>query len=467
MLSLNVNNFCGKGEITMTVKATVNDDIQAAKIKKMTEEPVDKLILEMAVPTIVSMLITSTYNMADTYFVGRIGTSATGAVGVIFPLMTLIQAVGFLFGHGSGNYISRNLGAKKIKECNEMASTGFFWALFGGLAIMILGLIFRKEFAIMLGATDTILPYAEAYLQYILFGAPIMTAAFTLNNQLRFQGNAFYGMIGIMTGGILNIILDPIFIFVLDFGVAGAAIATTLSQCISLIILIVFTNKKSIPLTVKNLKINFYYIKEIFRGGLPSLFRQGCSSVSFVFLNHAVGVYGDAAIAAITVVQRIMMFASSAMLGYGQGFQPVCGFNYGAKKFDRVKEGVKFCVKSSLIVLIILALAGIIFAPELVAQFRNDAEVIEIGARTLRWQCITFPLLGWIIICNMMTQTIGYTVRASILAVSRQFLFFIPILYIFSASFGLFGIEATQAAADVVTFILSLIIGIDIMKKMK
>ena len=381
--------------------------------------------------------------------------------------MTLIQAVGFLFGHGSGNYISRNLGAKKIKECNEMASTGFFWALFGGLAIMILGLLFRKEFAIMLGATDTILPYAEAYLQYILFGAPIMTSAFTLNNQLRFQGNAFYGMIGIMTGGILNIILDPIFIFVLDFGVAGAAIATTLSQCISLIILIIFTNKKSIPLTVKNLKINFYYIKEIFRGGLPSLFRQGCSSVSFVFLNHAAGVYGDAAIAAITVVQRIMMFASSAMLGYGQGFQPVCGFNYGAKKFDRVKEGVKFCVKSSLIVLIILALAGIIFAPELVAQFRNDAEVIEIGARTLRWQCITFPLLGWIIICNMMTQTIGYTVRASILAVSRQFLFFIPILYIFSASFGLFGIEATQAAADVVTFILSLIIGIDIMKKMK
>lgn len=184
----------------------------------MTEEPVDKLILEMAVPTIVSMLITSIYNMADTYFVGRIGTSATGAVGVIFPLMTLIQAVGFLFGHGSGNYISRNLGAKKIKECNEMASTGFFWALFGGLAIMILGLILGKEFAIMLGATDTILPYAEAYLQYILFGAPIMTAAFTLNNQLRFQGNAFYGMIGIMTGGILNIILDPIFIFVLDFG---------------------------------------------------------------------------------------------------------------------------------------------------------------------------------------------------------------------------------------------------------
>ena len=452
----------------MTAKTTVQqDDIQAAKLKKMTEEPVDKLILEMAVPTIVSMLITSIYNMADTYFVGRIGTSATGAVGVIFPLMTLIQAVGFLFGHGSGNYISRQLGARKIKECNEMASTGFFWSLMGGLIIMVLGLAFKKEFAIMLGATETILPYAEDYLHYILFGAPVMTAAFTLNNQLRFQGNAFYGMIGIMIGGILNMVLDPVFIFVFDFGVAGAAIATTLSQIISLIILIVFTNKKSIPLTVRNLRFNFYYIKEIFRGGLPSLFRQGCSSISFVFLNHAAGIYGDAAIAAITVVQRIVMFASSAMLGYGQGFQPVCGFNYGAKKFDRVKAGVKFCVKSSLAVLIVLAVLGIIFAPQLVSQFRDDPEVIAIGVRTLRWQCVTFPLFGWIIICNMMTQTIGYTVRASILAVSRQFLFFIPVLYIFAASFGLAGIEASQSAADVITFILSLIIGIDVMKKMK
>ena len=193
---------------------------------------------ELAIPTIISMLITSIYNMADTYFVGRIGTSATGAVGVIFPLMTLIQAVGFLFGHGSGNYISRQLGARKTKECNEMASTGFFWSLAGGLIIMIVGLILGDTLAVLLGATDTILPYASDYLFYILFGAPIMTAAFTLNNQLRFQGNAFYGMIGIMTGGILNIVLDPVFIFVFDFGVAGAAMATTLSQLISLIILI-------------------------------------------------------------------------------------------------------------------------------------------------------------------------------------------------------------------------------------
>ena len=198
----------------------MSEDFQAAKFKKMTEEPVDKLILELAVPTIASMLITSIYNMADTYFVGKIGTSATGAVGVIFPLMTLIQAVGFLFGHGSGNYMARQMGAQKVKECNEMASTGFFWSLIGGFLIMAFGLIFSGPLVTALGATDTIRPYALDYMFYILFGAPIMTASFTLNNQLRFQGNAFYGMIGIMTGGILNIVLDPVFIFAFRFGVA-------------------------------------------------------------------------------------------------------------------------------------------------------------------------------------------------------------------------------------------------------
>lgn len=449
------------------INSAANNDIQDAKFKKMTEEPVDRLILQMAVPTIASMLITSIYNMADTYFVGRIGTSATGAVGVIFPLMTIIQAVGFLFGHGSGNYISRQLGARRVKECNEMASTGFFWSLTGGLLIAVIGMIFEDSLAVTLGATETILPYASAYLHYILFGAPIMTAAFTLNNQLRFQGNAFYGMIGIMTGGILNMILDPLFIFVFDFGVAGAAIATSLSQLVSLIILIIFTNKKSIPLTVKNIRINFYYIKEIFRGGLPSLFRQGCSSISFIMLNHFAGVYGDAAIAAMTVVQKIVMLAASAMIGYGQGFQPVCGFNYGAKKYDRVKQGVSFCVKSSLIVLVILAVLGIIFAPWLVSQFQSDADVISIGIRTLRWQCLTFPLTGWIIICNMMVQTIGYTARASVLATARQFLFFIPSLVVLSALFGLAGIEAAQSLADAITFAVSMIIGIDVLKKMK
>lgn len=445
---------------------TANSD-QAEKFRRMTEEPVDKLILQLAIPTIVSMLVTSIYNMTDTYFVGKIGTSATGAVGVIFPLMTIIQAVGFLFGHGSGNYVSRQLGAQRFKECDEMVSTGFFLSMMGGLLITIFGYLFKEQFARMLGATDTILPYALDYLKYILIGAPVMTTAFVLNNQLRFQGSAIYGMIGIMTGGILNIILDPIFIFVFKMGVAGAAAATALSQYIGFFILLTYENKKCIPIRFKNFKPNLYYIKEIFRGGLPSLFRQGCASIAFVYLNHSAGVYGDAAIAAMTVVQRVTMFAASAMIGYGQGFQPVCGFNYGAKKFDRVKQGVKFCTKSSFIVLVLFAVLGFIFAPQLIEQFRDDPEVIAIGVRTLRFQCITFPLMGWLIICNMMTQTIGYTVRASILGMSRQFLFFIPSLFILSSLFGLTGIECAQSASDVISFIVSVIIGYEVLKKMK
>jgi len=440
---------------------------QAEKFRQMTEDPVNKLIIKLAIPTIISMLITSIYNMADTYFVGKIGTSATGAVGVIFPLMTIIQAVGFFFGHGAGNYISRQLGAQRFKECDEMISTGFFLSIIGGFCIAIFGYIFKEQFARMLGATDTILPFALDYLKYILIAAPVMTTAFVLNNQLRFQGNAFFGMIGIMTGGILNIILDPIFIFVFKMGVAGAAAATALSQYISFFILLIYENKKCIPVKFKNFKPNFYYIKEIARGGLPSLFRQGCASVAFVYLNHSAGVYGDAAIAAMTVVQRITMFAASAMIGYGQGFQPVCGFNYGAKKYDRVKQGVKFCTQSSFIVLVILAVLGFVFAPQLIAQFRNDPDVIAIGARTLRFQCITFPLMGWLIICNMLVQTIGYTVRASILGMSRQFLFFVPSLFVLSAAFGLAGIECSQSAADVISFVVSVIIGYEVLKKMK
>ena len=443
------------------------EEKQAAKFKQMTEEPVDKLILGLAIPTIASMLITSIYNMADTYFVGKIGTSATGAVGVIFPLMTIIQAVGFFFGHGSGNYVSRMLGAKRTKECEEMVTTGFVYSLIGGILITVFGYLFLEPFAVFLGATDTILPYAVDYLKYILIGAPAMVSSFVLNNQLRFQGNAVYGMIGIMIGGLLNMVLDPVCIFVLNMGVAGAAVATALSQYICFFVLLYMSDKKSIPIRFKNFRPGAYYFKEIVKGGLPSLFRQGCSSIAFVMLNHSVGVYGDAAIAAMTVVQRIMQFAASAMIGYGQGFQPVCGFNFGAKKYDRVKDGVKFCTKSSLLVLIAFSVIGIVFAPQLIAQFRDDPDVIAIGVRTLRFQCISFPLVGWIIISNMMAQTIGYTVRASIMGMGRQFLFFVPCLYIMSAVMGLTGIEASQMAADIIGFVVSLAIGIDILKKMK
>lgn len=441
---------------------------QEDKYQMMTEMPIPGLIGRLAFPTIISMLITSFYNMADTFFVGKIGTSATAAVGVVFPVMAVIQALGFFCGHGSGNSISRKLGSKDTQTAEELASTGLFGALFLGIAVMIFGLIFLNPLSVLLGSTDTILPYTRSYMGIILLGAPYMTAQLVLNNQIRFQGNAFYSMIGISAGAVLNIILDPLFIFVFHMGISGAALATIISQFVSFVLLLMGTRISGcIPIRFRNVRFSSERLKEIAGGGLPSLFRQGLASFATMTLNVAANPYGDAAIAAMSVVSRIAMFAGSALIGFGQGFQPVCGFNYGAGKYDRVKEAFWFCTKLSTVLLFILAIAGAIFSDSLIAVFRDDADVIQIGATALRFQCVTFILNGWIILNNMMMQTIGKTFYASILAASRQGLFFIPALLILPGFFGLLGIQMAQAVSDVLTFIVTTIIYILVMKDLQ
>lgn len=432
---------------------------QEEKFQMMTEAPIPPLIGKLAVPTIISMLITSFYNMADTFFVGRLGTSATAAVGVVFPVMAIIQALGFFCGHGSGNSISRKLGSRDTKTAEQLAATGFFGALFLGIVVLVLGIVFLNPLSVLLGSTETILPYTKAYLRIILFGAPYMTAQLVLNNQIRFQGNAFYSMIGITTGAVLNIVLDPIFIFVLGMGISGAALATIISQFVSFLLLLYGIRvSRCIPIRLRNVYFKPERLKEIAGGGLPSLFRQGLSSFATMTLNIAANPYGDAAIAAMSVVSRIAMFAGSALIGFGQGFQPVCGFNYGAKKYRRVQEAFWFCVKISAVVLFVLAVLGGIFAGQLVEIFRKDPEVIRIGTVALRFQCLTFVLNGWIIMNNMMMQTMGKTTYASILAASRQGLFFIPALLILPGFLGLLGIQMAQAVADVLSFIITTVI---------
>ena len=438
-----------------------------SQFKRMTEDKLEPLICKLAIPTIISMLISSVYNMADTYFVGRIGTSATAAVGVAFSLMAMIQAIGFFFGHGSGNFISRAMGRQEYADANTMASVGFYSAIVGGLLVTLVGLIFLKPLALLLGSTDTILPYACDYMRYILLAAPFMTGSFALNNQLRFQGRATYAMIGITTGGILNMILDPIFIFGFDMGVAGAAVATMISQMVGFTILLIMVLKKGIPVKPSYFKLKGYYYKEMFRGGLPSLARQGCGSIATLCLNNVAGAYGDPAIAAVSVVSRITMFAYSALIGYGQGFQPVCGVNYGAKLYDRVRAAFWFCVKSSFAIQLALAVLGFIFAEPLVTLLRDDPEVIAIGTRVLRFQCISFPLSGYVVFCNMMSQTIGMAGKATFLALSRQFLFFVPAIFLLEFLFGLAGLEGAQALADLCSFAVSVPIGLGILNQMK
>ena len=441
---------------------------QDEKYRMMTEAPIPGLIGRLAVPTIISMLITSFYNMADTFFVGRIGTSATAAVGVAFPLMAVIQALGFFCGHGSGNSISRRLGSKDADAAGQLAATGFFLALFLGFAVMALGLIFLKPLCIVLGSTKTILPYTEQYLGIILIGAPYMTAQLVLNNQIRFQGNAFYSMVGITIGAVLNIALDPLFIFVFHMGISGAAIATILSQFVSFILLLAGIRISGcIPIRFRNVRFRKERLREILGGGLPSLFRQGLGSVATMTLNIAANPYGDAAIAAMSIVSRITMFASSALIGFGQGFQPVCGFNYGAKKYGRVREAFWFCVKVSTVVLFVLAVTGALLSGHLVGIFRNDSEVIRIGTTALRFQCLTFILNGWIIMNNMMMQTMGKTGYASVLASARQGHFFIPALLILPPLFGLFGIQMAQAVADACTFAITTVLYRIVMKQMR
>ena len=446
---------------------------QEEKVTYMTTMPVKGLVCEMAVPTIISMLVTSFYNMADTFFVGRINTQSTAAVGVVFSVMALIQALGFFFGHGSGNYISRRLGARDYEHANVMAANGFFCAFLCGIVVEILGLIFLEPIAVLLGSTPTILPYTKAYLRIILLGTPFMTSSLVLNNQLRFQGSASYAMVGIVTGAVLNIGLDPLLIFVCDMGVAGAALATIISQICSFVLLLVGSTKGgNIRIRFQNFHPTLYYLGEMVRGGFPSLCRQGLGSIAGIFLNHAAGsyagIYGDAAIAGMSIVTRVTMFANSALIGFGQGFQPVCGMNYGAGKYSRVREAFWFCVKGATVFLIAVSIAGFLFAEPIVTLFRkDDIDVIRIGTLALRLQCIVFPFGAWIVMCNMMLQSIGKAVRASIVAAARQGLFFIPLILILPRIFGLFGVQVCQTVSDVFSLMLSIPFGLSVLNEMK
>lgn len=435
----------------------------------MTQTPVKKLILKLSVPTIISMLVTGLYNSADTFFVGKISTEATAAVGIVFSVMAIIQAIGFMCGQGSGNYLARMLGANDNKQANEVASTGFALSLIIGCIIAVVGIFLVEPISDLLGASETTMNDTKNYMRIILIGAPFMTGQFVINNQLRFQGSAIYAMFGLLAGAAANIVLDPLFIFVFDLGVSGAALATVCGQIMSFIVLFIGSKQGvNIHIRIANVKINRHYIIEIINGGVPSLFRQGLAALATILLNKVAGEYGgDAAIAGMSVATRVLMLVSSALIGFGQGYQPVCSFNFGADLKNRVKEGYYFCVKYGTYFLVIVASLCFAFAPQIITWFRDDPEVIEIGAKALRFQSVSLPLMSTIVMTNMMLQSIGAGVKASIASSARNGIFFIPILLLFSAMFGLTGVESAQAAADVCSLALSIPLGYSEIKKMK
>jgi len=436
----------------------------------MTTSPIPKLIISLSIPTIISMLVTSIYNMADTFFVSKLGTSATGAVGIVFSVMALIQAIGFMLGAGSGNIVSRLLGKQDEEGADQVAATGFFLALGLGALLMLLGLLFLNPFMRLLGATETILPYAKDYARYILFGAPIMCASFVLNNLLRGQGRASLAMIGIAFGGVLNIILDPILIFTFDMGISGAAIATLISQVISFFILLYFfvTGKSIVRLSARKISFKFHVHKNIMKNGFPSLCRQGLASLATIALNVNAGFHGDAAVAAMSVVSRIFMLIVSVMIGFGQGFMPVAGFNYGAGKYGRVRAAFWFSVKAGLVFMTILSLGGFIFSEQLIGLFRKeDAKVMAIGILACRLQCLALPLQPVMVLTNMLFQSIGKSWQASLLSSARQGIYFLPLIIILPRIFGVLGVQMTQPIADLLTFITCFPFLIKLFKELK
>ena len=452
------------GSIIVLVKKLSAED----KFRQMTETPIRRLVTTLAVPTVISNLISTLYNAADTFFVGQISTSASAAVGVALSLQAVIQAIGFFFGQGSGNNISRQLGAHHEKTAEQLASTGFFSSFFLSILIMVVGIIFLEPLSIFLGSSETILPYAMDYMFWILIASPFMASSFVLNNQLRFEGNSFYSMIGLTTGGILNLVLDPLLIFGFGMGIAGAAIATAISQMVSFTILFILSERiGTVRIRFRSFRPTRKMLGMIANGGLPSLCRQSVTSVAMISLNNAALPYGDAAIAAMAIVNKIGNFTNSILIGIGQGFQPVCGYNYGAGCYKRVREAFWFCLKSMTALLAVLAVVEFIWATPIVGFFRKgDPEVIEIGDIALRLRCFTLIFSSWITMSNMLLQTTGKMWRASILGFARQGLILIPIVWLLPPFIGIWGIQIAQPLADLITFIMAVPMTLGVIRKM-
>ena len=442
----------------------INNPNADAQYNKMVNTPVWKLITKLAIPTIISMLVTSLYNMADTFFVSQLGTEASAAVGIVFPIMSIIQACGFTLGMGSGSLVSIRLGQKRNEEASVICSTAFFAALGVGVLITCFGNLFAQVVLSFVGASESVLPYAKDYARYIFWGAPFMCASFVLNNDLRAEGKAFLSMIALTTGGILNMILDPIFIFKelpifglhlkgLGLGIRGAAICTLLTQFTSFWLLFQFyLRRKSIcHISVKNIAKSPAVLGKVAATGLPSLARQGLASIASIMLNKTAASFGVSAVAGMAIVLKIIMFIASMMIGIGQGFSPVSGYNYGAKRYDRVRKAYVFLVVSGACVMSIFAVLAVVFAPQIIRAFRDDPEVIAVGKVALRWQAAFLPLHALIVGTNMLMQSTRHIKQATFLSMNRQGVYFIPAILILPRLFGLFGVEISQAVADLLS----------------
>lgn len=435
---------------------------------KMTTRPVGNLLLHLSIPTIISMMVTNIYNIVDTGFVGTLGTSESGATGVVFGFMAILQAFGFLCGQGAGSIMSRKLGEKDLEGATKYTTTGFMLSFFFGFMLCIGGFVFMKPMLRMLGSTETIAPFAKVYITYILLSGPFFTSSYTLNNLLRYEGKAKLGTIGMMTGAILNIFLDAILMFGFHLGIKGAGIATGVSQCISFSILIyMFLSGHT------QTKIGFSYfakdiktIGNIVATGFPSLLRQGLNSVATMILNRYAGLYGDEAVAAMSIVSRISFFPMSVAIGIGQGFQPICSFNYGAKKLERVKKAFWSAFFAAECAVLVISVPIFVFAPQFVELLREDPNVVVLGKRALELMCVGQLFVPLTMMVEMGFQSTGAKLLASFSSSLRSGLLFIPSIIILSSLRQMAGIQEAQPFSIVATFLVSIFLCRKFMKRL-
>lgn len=437
-----------------------------AYYKKMTETPVSKLIVSLGIPTTISMLVTSIYNMADTYFVGALGESQQAATGILFTLQAIIQAVAFMLGQGSGTMVSKALADKNKDEASEYVSTAFFIGLLAGLTLTIFGLIFIDPFMVLLGSTETILPYARQYGLWVLLAAPFMVCSFVLNNNLRYEGKSFYAMIGLVSGGVINIFGDYLLINVFSMGVFGAGLSTAVSQLISFLLLLYFHRKTAQGvISIKRVSKEIKVLATISKVGFPALIRQGLTSISNGLLNNLTKPFGDAAIAAMSVVNRYSMLVMCVGLGIGQGFQPVASFNYQAKCYSRVKKGLLFTMTVGFILVGVMSLPGLFFPEQIVSLFQKNREVQVIGGFALRCASIGVLFHPLSIPVNMLYQSIRKAGISSFLSMIRSGLLLIPTLIISTTLLGLTGVQISQPIADMGTGLISIPFIINFLRK--
>ena len=433
-------------------------ELQQKQYERMTTEPVGKLLFTLSVPTIISMMVTNIYNLVDTAFVGTLGTSESGATGIVFSYMAILQAVAFMCGQGAGSIMSRKLGAKDLEEASKYSSTGFFLSFGLGLLMAVFSFLFLEPLLYLLGSTKTIAPYAGTYIFFILLAAPFFTSSLTMNNLLRYEGKAKLGTIGLMIGALINIGADMVLIFGCRFGIAGAGIATAGSQLISFCILLsmFLRGKTQTRISVKYVARDVQTVWNVVATGFPSLLRQMLNSVAAMLLNKASGVYGDEAVAAMSIVSRVSFFPMAVAIGIGQGFQPISSFNFGAGKIGRVRKAFWSALAGAECVLFLISIPIFLFAGPIVEQMRNDPQVIELGIRALRLMCVGQLFVPLTMMVEMGFQSIGEKLLASLGSCLRSGLVFIPTLLVLKNLRGMSGVQEAQPLSFVVTFVVCL-----------